>query len=151
MFSLLGICGRQPPLKIAAPTNQGFPRCTPVRDLHMAFSLPYAYDYIIQLCTKQTEVIQNHENSDFRDIGKGEALHRKYQRLKLGCDRAYDRSSDQIAVVTWATWVRAWSAVPSLDWQRPCICCAYIRTGVTCKTVNNRYPQGTGLFRQLTV
>jgi hypothetical protein len=27
-----------------------FPRCTPVRDLHMALNLPYVYDYITKLC-----------------------------------------------------------------------------------------------------
>jgi hypothetical protein len=29
----------------------------------------------------------------FRNIGKGEAQHRKYKRLKLGGGQAYDRSS----------------------------------------------------------
>jgi hypothetical protein len=27
-----------------------YPRHTPVRDLHMAFKLPYIYDYITELC-----------------------------------------------------------------------------------------------------
>jgi hypothetical protein len=36
--------------------------------------------------------------------------------------------------------------VPSLDWQTPCIYCTYVYTAVTCKTVNNTYPQGAGLF-----
>jgi hypothetical protein len=35
-----------------------FPRHTPVRDLHMAFKLPYKYDYITKLCRQQTEGIQ---------------------------------------------------------------------------------------------
>jgi hypothetical protein len=39
-------------------------------------------------------MIQNHENEHVRDIGQGEARHRKYKRLKLGDDQAYDRSSD---------------------------------------------------------
>jgi hypothetical protein len=30
-----------------------FPRCIPIRDLHMAFNLPYVYDYIIKLCRQQ--------------------------------------------------------------------------------------------------
>jgi hypothetical protein len=38
------------------------PRCTPVRDLHTAFSLPHAHDYITKLCRQQAEVVQNHEN-----------------------------------------------------------------------------------------
>jgi hypothetical protein len=29
-----------------------FPRCTLVRDFHTAFNLPYAYDYITELCRK---------------------------------------------------------------------------------------------------
>jgi hypothetical protein len=49
------------------------PRRTPVRDLHMALHIPYIYDYITKLCRQQVEVIQNHENADIREIGKGEA------------------------------------------------------------------------------
>jgi hypothetical protein len=48
------------------------PRHTPVRDLHMAFKLPYVYNYIIKLCRQQVEVIQNHENANFHHIGQGE-------------------------------------------------------------------------------
>jgi hypothetical protein len=75
-------------------TIGNFPRCTPVRDLHTAFDLPFLYDYITNFCRKQAEVIQNHENEHGRSIGQGEARHRKYKRLKLGDGQAYDRSSD---------------------------------------------------------
>jgi hypothetical protein len=54
----------------------------------------YVYDYTTKLCRQKTEVIQNHENEPIRSIGQGEARHRKYKRLKLGGDQAYDRSSD---------------------------------------------------------
>jgi hypothetical protein len=43
------------------------------------------------LCRQQAEVIQNHDNENFRNIGQGEARHRKYKWLKvverclLGC------------------------------------------------------------------
>jgi hypothetical protein len=37
-------------------------RHTPVRDLHLAFTIPYVYDYITKLCRRQAEVILNHEN-----------------------------------------------------------------------------------------
>jgi hypothetical protein len=47
-----------------------------------------------KLCRQQAEVIQNHENENVRNIGQGEARHRKYKRLKLGGGHAYDRSSD---------------------------------------------------------
>jgi hypothetical protein len=30
-------------------TTGNFPRCTPVRDFHMDFNLPYEYDYITKL------------------------------------------------------------------------------------------------------
>jgi hypothetical protein len=66
------------------------PRRTPVRDLHMAFKLPYIYDYITKLCRQQT----NHENANVRNTGQGESRHRKYKRLKLGGDQSYDRSTD---------------------------------------------------------
>jgi hypothetical protein len=75
-------------------TIGNFPRRTPVRELHVAFKIPYVYDFITNLCRQQTEVIQNHVNPNVRNIGQGEAQHRKYKRLKLGGGQAYDRSSD---------------------------------------------------------
>jgi hypothetical protein len=60
----------------------------------MASQVPYIYDYITKLCRQQAEVIQNHENANAPDIGKGEARHRKYKRHKLGSGQAYNRSSD---------------------------------------------------------
>jgi hypothetical protein len=49
-------------------TIGNFPRFTPVRDLHTAFSLPYVYDCVTKLCRQQAEVIQNHENEYVRGI-----------------------------------------------------------------------------------
>jgi hypothetical protein len=68
-------------------------RCTPVRDLHLAFKIPYVYGYITKLCRRQAEVILNHENPNVLSIGQGEARHRKHKRLKLGGGQVYDRSS----------------------------------------------------------
>jgi hypothetical protein len=62
--------------------------------MSMNFHLPYLYDYMTKLCRQQAEVIQNHDNENVRYIGQGEARHRKYKRIKLGCCQAYDRSSD---------------------------------------------------------
>jgi hypothetical protein len=45
-------------------------RGTPVLDLHLAFKIPYVYDYIIKLCRRQAEVILNHENPNVRAIGQ---------------------------------------------------------------------------------
>jgi hypothetical protein len=70
-----------------------FPSCTPVHDLHVAFEIPFEYDYITKLCRQQAEVIQNHDNANVRNIGQDEADHRKYKRLKFGGGQAYDRSS----------------------------------------------------------
>jgi hypothetical protein len=61
--------------------------------LYKAFSIPYIYDYITKLCRQQAEVIQNHENANVRNIGQGEAQHRKCKRVKLGGSEAYDSSS----------------------------------------------------------
>jgi hypothetical protein len=36
-------------------------RRTPVRDLHLAFKIPYVYDYISKLCRRQAEVFLNHD------------------------------------------------------------------------------------------
>jgi hypothetical protein len=41
-----------------------FPGPTPVRDLHMAYQLPFAYDYVTKLCSQQAEIIQNHGNAN---------------------------------------------------------------------------------------
>jgi hypothetical protein len=71
-----------------------FPRHTPAREMHMAFQEPYIYDYMTKLCMHQAEVIQNHENANVRDIGKGQARHTKCKTLKLGIGQGYDRSSD---------------------------------------------------------
>jgi hypothetical protein len=60
----------------------------------MAFNILYIYDYITKLSRQQAEVIQNHENATVRNIGQGEARHRKYKRLKLGGGQAHGRSSD---------------------------------------------------------
>jgi hypothetical protein len=38
-------------------TIGSFPRRTPVRDLHMAFAIPFVYDYITKLCRQQAEVM----------------------------------------------------------------------------------------------
>jgi hypothetical protein len=75
-------------------TIGNFPRRIQVRDLHVAFKIPYVYDFVTKLCRQQAEVIQNHHNPNVRNIGQGEAQHRKYKRLKLGGGQAYDRSSD---------------------------------------------------------
>jgi hypothetical protein len=60
--------------------------------MHVAFQIPYVYDYITKSCRQQAEVIQNHENENenVRNIGQGEATHRKYKRLKLGGGHVYD-------------------------------------------------------------
>jgi hypothetical protein len=77
-------------------TTGNFPRCTPVRDLNMAFKLPYIYDYITKLCRQQAEVIQNRGNANVLNIGQGEPPHNKYthKRLILGGGQAYDLSND---------------------------------------------------------
>jgi hypothetical protein len=44
-------------------------RCTPVCELHVAFRIPYMYDYITKLCRTQAEVILNHIYSNVHGIG----------------------------------------------------------------------------------
>jgi hypothetical protein len=68
-------------------------RRTPVCDLHLAFKIPYVYDYITKLCRRQAEVILNQENPNLHALGQGEARRRKHKRLKLGGGQVYDRSS----------------------------------------------------------
>jgi hypothetical protein len=51
------------------------------------------YDYITKLCSRQAEVILNHENPNVRAIGQDEATHRKHKRLKLGGGQVYNCSN----------------------------------------------------------
>jgi hypothetical protein len=69
-------------------------RCTPVRELHMAFKIPYVCDYITILCRTQADLILNHVNPNVHGIGQGEARQRKCKMLKLCGGQAYDRSAD---------------------------------------------------------
>jgi hypothetical protein len=87
-LGLLGICSACK-TRFSAPLTS-FPRRTPVRDLHTAFSLTYVYDYITKLCRQQAEVIQNHENANVDNIGQGEPRHRKCEWHKLGGGQVYD-------------------------------------------------------------
>jgi hypothetical protein len=74
-------------------TTGNLPRCTLVRDIHVAFQIRYVYDYITKLCRRRAEIVQNHENENVCNIGQGETPHRKHKRLKLGGGHLYDRSS----------------------------------------------------------
>jgi hypothetical protein len=74
--------------------TENLDRCTPVRELHLAFKFPYVYNYITKLCRTQIEEILNHVNPSVRGNGQGEARHRKYKGLKLGGGQAYDLSAD---------------------------------------------------------
>jgi hypothetical protein len=49
-------------------TIGNLPRRTPTRDLHMAFKIPYLYDFITNLCREQATVILNHENVNIRTV-----------------------------------------------------------------------------------
>jgi hypothetical protein len=48
---------------------------------------------------RQAKLYKIYENENVLSKGEGEAKHRKYKRLKFGGSQAYDRSSDQAAVV----------------------------------------------------
>jgi hypothetical protein len=75
-------------------TIDNFPGRIPVREMHMAFHLPYVYDYMTKLRKQHATVILNHDNEIVRYTGQGEARHGKYKRLKICGGQTYDRSSD---------------------------------------------------------
>jgi hypothetical protein len=56
---------------------ENFTKNTPIRDMHISLQIPYVHDYITKLC-KQAQAIQHHEIIHVRNIGQGEARHRKY-------------------------------------------------------------------------
>jgi len=57
------------------------PRLTSTRALHMVFEVPYVYDYVTEICRKQPEVIQDHEDVNIWTIGQSEAQSRKFKSL----------------------------------------------------------------------
>jgi len=48
----------------------------------MSFNIAYVYDLITHLCRPEVKVIQRHVNATVRNIGQGEAMHRKHKRLQ---------------------------------------------------------------------
>jgi hypothetical protein len=40
--------------------------------MHVAFHVPYLYDYISKLCRREAEIVPNHEHENVRNIGKEE-------------------------------------------------------------------------------
>jgi len=79
-------------------TIGNLPRHIPIRDLHRSVKIPYLYHYVTQLCREKASVIRYHDSVIIRNIGQGEARHRKYKRLRLGGGQAYDRSIDRSTV-----------------------------------------------------
>jgi hypothetical protein len=71
-------------------------RGTLVGELHVAFKIPYVYDYITKLCRIQAEIIPNHVHQNVRGTEQRESRHSKYKRLKPGGGQAYDRSADEL-------------------------------------------------------
>jgi hypothetical protein len=59
-------------------------RCILFHELHMAFKIPYMYDYITKLCRTWAELFLSNVNPNVCGIGQGEARRRKYKRLKVG-------------------------------------------------------------------
>jgi hypothetical protein len=68
----LGICGRHPPLEIAAFAKQGSEHHWKFSKMHAAFNIPYVYDYLLKLCRQQAEVIQIMRMHMFLNTGQGE-------------------------------------------------------------------------------
>jgi hypothetical protein len=75
----LGTCCRHSVNETVKPenkclhTNGNFTRHTQGHNLYMSLRLQYEYAYIIKFCSKQVEVIENHKNANFHNIGQGKA------------------------------------------------------------------------------
>jgi hypothetical protein len=61
----------QRPQNKALRTTGNLPRCTSIRDLHVAFKIPHIDDFVTKLCRQQVEVIQSLENLNVGNIGQG--------------------------------------------------------------------------------
>jgi hypothetical protein len=69
------------------------PRRTPIRELNMAFKIPYVYDYITKLCRQQAEVIKIMIMRMFIILGKAKPDIGSIRGLNKAAVKAYDRSS----------------------------------------------------------
>jgi len=58
--------------------------------MHVAFKIRYTCPYYKIIQAESTSV-RNYDNENVRNIGQGEAQHRKYKRLKLGGGQPYGR------------------------------------------------------------
>ena len=92
------------------------PRRTPNRELHVAFKIPYVYDFITKLCRQQAEVIRNHDNENVRNIGQGEANIENIRGLNLA---AVKLTTAQVYNYYYSKvmYIESWSAVQGLDWR----------------------------------
>jgi hypothetical protein len=78
----LGVCDRHSSFEIAAPAKQGSPHHWQLSKAHTGPRFACGFqnsirDFATKLCRQQVEVIQNHHNPNVRDIGQGDAQHRK--------------------------------------------------------------------------
>jgi hypothetical protein len=71
-----------------------FDRRTAVRELHVAFKIPYVYDCTTELCRTKSDVTINHVNPNVPGIGQGEVRYRNYQSLKPVGGQACESSAD---------------------------------------------------------
>jgi hypothetical protein len=62
-------------------------RCTPVRELHVAFKILYVHNNISKVCRTQAEVILNHINPNVRGAGQGETMLRSVRCLNMAAVR----------------------------------------------------------------
>jgi hypothetical protein len=82
MLPRLGVCGRQPCFENAAPAKQGSPHWQMAK-AHTCPRSGCAFQNFIRLCFDHKimqaagKVTQNHHKPNVRNIGQGEAHHRK--------------------------------------------------------------------------
>jgi hypothetical protein len=58
-------------------------------NLHVAFKVPYIYDFITKSCKQQAEVTQNHHNPSARVAGQGKHQQRKHKSFKFEGGQEY--------------------------------------------------------------
>jgi hypothetical protein len=65
-----------------------------IRDMHMAFQIPYVYDYIIKLCSNKLKSLKIVKIYMFTILDKVKPDTDNLRSLISGGGQAYDRSSD---------------------------------------------------------
>jgi hypothetical protein len=96
LLSHPGACRERPPLETAMPAEQFSALLETLVSSYRPMNCTWLTEFLrlrkTKLCRTQVDVILNPENPNLHGIAQGEAMHRKYKRLKLSGGPTYQLS-----------------------------------------------------------